>query len=176
MRLYTCFAIISSLFVISSNAQKIVYSEPDRDDSRRMNFDIIGKISGNFLIYKNIRNKSYVSVYDNEMKETSREDLDFMPVERLINVGFFPYSDFSYMIYEYQKKNVVYCDAVKLDGNGKKISDVISLDTSHIGFAGNNKIYSTITSENKSKLMVFKINSRNRSRFMITTLLLDDKL
>ena len=35
------------------HAQKIVYSEPDRDDNRRMNFEIIGKTGGNFLIYKN---------------------------------------------------------------------------------------------------------------------------
>ena len=38
----------------------------------------------------------------------------------MINVDFFPYSDFTYMIYQYQKKNVVYCEAVKMDGKGKK--------------------------------------------------------
>ena len=164
------------LIVQTALCQRIIYSEPDKDDSRRMNFEIIGKISGNFLIYKSIRNKSYVAVYDNEMQETAKEELTYLPNERLINVDFFPYQDFSYMIYEFQKKNVVYCNAVKLDPFGKKIGDIIPLDTSHIGFAGNNKIYSTISSENKSKLMVFKINSRNRSRFVITTLLFNDNL
>lgn len=164
------------IFIQPALCQRIVYSEPDKDDSRRMNFEIIGKISGNFLIYKSIRNKSFIAAYDNEMQQTNREELAYLPNERLINVDFFPYADFSYMIYEYQKKNVVYCNAVKLDGFGKKIGDIIPLDTSHIGFAGNNKIYSTISSENKTKLMVFKINSRNRSRFVITSILFNDKL
>lgn len=110
------------------------------------------------------------------MQEVSREDQTYIPGDRLINADFFTYSDFTYMVYEYQKKSVVYCEAVKLDEEGKKISDIVQLDSSHIGFGGNSKIYSTITNENKSRLMVFKINSRNRSHFLITTLLFNDKL
>ena len=33
-------------------AQNINYSIPDRDDSKDMNFEIIGKVSGNYSIYK----------------------------------------------------------------------------------------------------------------------------
>ncbi|HVG17195.1 MAG TPA: hypothetical protein VM935_19640 [Chitinophagaceae bacterium] len=157
-------------------AQKIVYSEPDRNDTRRMNFEVIGKVSGNFLIYKNIGSKNFISVYDNDMKQVDRVEHDYLPNERLINIDFFSFSDFSYMIYQYQKRNVVYCDAVKIDGKGNKTSDIIALDTSHIGFASSNKIYSSITSEDKSKIMVFKINSRNRSKYLITTLLFDTRL
>ena len=81
------------------------------------------------------------------------------------------------MVYQYQTRNVVYCNAVKIDGLGKKSSEVvISLDTSHIGFAANNKIYSTISSEDKNKLLVFKINSRNRSNYLVTTLLFNNQL
>lgn len=165
---------VASLFLFSSSfGQRIVYSEPERDDSRRMNFEIIGKVGGNFLVYKQIRNKNYVSVYNNDMEQTAKEELDYVPEDRLINVDFFPYTDFSYMVYQYQKKNVVYCEAVRINGSGKKASDIITLDTSHIGFSASNKIYSTISSEDKSKLMVYKINSRNRSKFIITTLLFD---
>ncbi|HYK55912.1 MAG TPA: hypothetical protein VEV15_05500 [Flavisolibacter sp.] len=163
-------------FTTAGFAQRIVYSQPGNDDTRRMNFEVIGKVSGNFLIYKNSRGKSFLSVYDNEMKEVSKVEQEYIPEDRLINVDFFPYNDFSYIIYQYQKKNVVYCNAAKVDGNGKRISEVITLDTSHIGFASNNKIYSTISSENKGKLMVFKINSKNKSKFVITTLLFDNEL
>lgn len=157
-------------------AQKIVYSEPDRDDNRRMNFEIIGKINGNFLLYKNLRNKNWITILDNDMKEIAKVDLDYLPQDRLINIDFFPYNDFFYAIYQYQKRSVVYCEGVKIDGNGKKISDVIQLDTTHLGFAANNKIYSVVTSEDKSKVMVFKINSRNKQRYLITTSLFDDSL
>ena len=68
------------------------------------------------------------------MEQIGKEELDYIPDDRLINVDFFPYCDFTYMIYQYQKKNVVYCDAVKLDGSGKRISEIMNLDTSHIGF------------------------------------------
>ena len=163
-------------FSLPSLAQKIVYSEPGNDDTRRMNFEVIGKVSGNFLIYKNTKGKSFVSVYNNEMEETSRVEQDYIPDDRLINVDFFPYADFSYIIYQYQKKNVVYCNAVKVDGNGKRITDIMTLDTTHLGFAANNKIYSTISNENKSRLMLFKINSKNKSRFVVTTLLFDAEL
>ena len=102
--------------------------------------------------------------------------MNYLPDEQMINVDFFPYTDFAYMVYQYQKRNIVYCNAVKIDGLGEKSSEIVNLDTSHIGFAGNNKIYSTITSEDKNKLMVFKINSRNRSSYLITTLLFDNQL
>lgn len=164
------------LFMSASFGQKIVYSQPERDDSRRIDFEIIGKVSGNFLVYKKIRSKGYVAVYNTDMEQIGKEEQQYLPEDRLINVDFFPYNDFSYVIYQYQKKNVVYCDAVKIDGDGKKVSDVIALDTSHIGFSASNKIYSSIISEDKSKLMVFKINSKNKSKYVITTLLFDDNL
>jgi len=170
------FTLVFSLVTCQLLAQKIVYSEPEREDSRRMNFEIIGKVSGNFLVYKNIRNHSYIVSYNNEMEQTGKEELDYLPDDRLINVDFFPYNDFSYMVYQYQKKNVVYCNAVKLDPEGRKVSDIIPLDTSHIGFSASNKIYSTISSEDRSHIMVFKINSRNRSKYLITSLLFDNNL
>jgi hypothetical protein len=173
-RLFQVF--IFSLGFVVANGQRIVYSEPDHDDNRRITFEVIGKVSGNFLVYKNTRGKNYVSVYDNDMKQIAREDQDYIPYDRLINIDFFPFSDHAYLIYEYQRKNVVYCDAVKIDGMGKKISDVVTIDTSHIGFAGNNKIYSTVSSEDKNNIMVFKVNSRNKTKYLLTTVLLDSEL
>lgn len=164
------------IFWTTSFAQKIVYSEPDRDESRRINFEVIGKVSGNFLIYKNNRAKNYIAAYDNNMVQISKEHHDYIPDDRLINVDFFAYNDYAYMVYQYQRRNVVYCSAVKIDGMGKKASDIIQLDTSHIGFTASNKIYSSVTSEDKSQIMIFKINSRNKSRYIITTLLFDNAL
>lgn len=177
MKFYKLIFFIGFLFFsIESFGQKIVYSEPDRDETRKIDFEVIGKVSGNFLIYKNSRNKNYIAVYDNDMQQLAKEEHNYIPNDRLINVDFFPYSDHAYMIYQYQRKNVVYCNAIKVDGMGKKISDIIQLDTTHIGFSASNKIYSAISSEDKSKLMIFKINSRNKSRFLITTLLFDNML
>ena len=161
-------------FSLLSYAQKIIYSLPAKDDTRRMNFEIAGKINGNFLIYKNIRNKNLISVLDVDMKEIASVDQDYVPDnDRMINVDFFVYQDFCYMVYQYQKKNVVYCIASKIDGMGNKVGDVIEMDTTHLNFAANNKIYTVLSSEDKSKLCVFKINNRNRKVFVMTTLLFD---
>ncbi|MFN2456875.1 MAG: hypothetical protein ABR502_01625 [Chitinophagaceae bacterium] len=159
-----------------SDAQRIVYSEPERDDTRRMEFEIIGKVGGNFLIHKTTRGRNAIAVYNNDMKLIGKEEHNYLPEDRLINVDFFPYTDFAYMIYQYQRRNVVYCNAIKIDGLGKKASEVITLDTSHIGFTTNNKIYSTISSEDKNHILVFKINSRNKSLYKLTTLLFDNQL
>ena len=170
------FFLLSLLVGKVSLAQKIVYSDPEKDDTRRMNFEVIGKVGGNFQVYKNIRSKNYICIYDNDMKLVNKEDQDYLPSDRLINVDFFPYGDFSYVVYQYQRRNVVYCDAVKIDERGKKASDIIGLDTSHIGFATNNKIYTTLTSEDKNFLLIAKVNSKNKSRFLVSTLLFDNKL
>jgi hypothetical protein len=160
-----------------ASSQRILYSEPGKDDTRRLNFEIAGKVGGNFLIYKNIRNINRISVYNNEMKELATTEQDYLPDnDRLINVDLFPYNDFCYVIYQYQKKNIVHCMAVKVDGMGKKISDLVELDTTQISFAANNKIYTSITSEDKGRIMIFKINSKNRKLYAITTLLFNEKL
>lgn len=159
----------------ASRAQKISYSEPERDDTRRTNFEIIGRVGGNFLVFKNNRNNNDISVYDNNMKLIDRvpqTDID----ENWINVDFVNYPDFAWMIYQFQRKNIVYCKAVKVDGRGKRISEPVELDTTKIGWSANNKIYTTIFSDDKKQILIFKINNRNPDNFVFTTLLFDNQL
>lgn len=170
--------IFTAFLLGNACAQKIVYSEPGKDDTRRMVFEIAGKVDGHFLIYKNTRaNRYLVSVLDNDMQEIAVEEQEYIPNgDRLINIDFFPYSNFCYFIYQYQRKNVVYCMAAKIDGMGKISGDPVQLDTTQIGFAASNKIYTVVSSEDKSRIMVFKINTRNKSSYLLTTKLFDDKL
>ena len=102
------FTSLSLFFSLSSQAQKITYSEPERDDTRRTEFEIIGRVGGNILVFKNNRSNNFISVYDNEMKLVERVPLDYID-DRWINVDFIPYSDHAWMIYQYQKKGIVYC-------------------------------------------------------------------
>jgi hypothetical protein len=160
-----------------ASSQKIVYSEPDRDDTRRMDFEIAGKIGGNFLVYKNTRGRNWITVLDNDMQQVAKVEQDYVPDnDRMINVDFFPYNDFCYMIYQYQKRNVVYCVASRIGSDGKKIGDIMELDTTHLGFAANNRIYTVQSSEDKSKLIIFKINSKNKRSYLLTTVLMNERL
>ena len=94
---FSLFSILMIAISLPALAQKIVYSEVDNDDSRRMQFEVIGKVSGNFLVYKGTKSKNYISVYNNEMEQVAREVLDYIPNDKLINIDFFPYSDFTYL-------------------------------------------------------------------------------
>ena len=83
--------VLSAFAGISAHSQKLVYSEPEKDDTRRLNFEIVGKINGNFLIYKNIRNKNWIAILDNDMKQVTSVEQDYLPDnDRVINVDFFP--------------------------------------------------------------------------------------
>ena len=166
-----CITILFSAFILPLIifAQRITYSVPEKDDYRTLNFEVIGKIGGNFLVYKNIRNKNAVSVYDNAMELKERVDLDFIP-DRTMNVDFVPYPDYFFVIYQYQRRSILYCMGAKIDGNGKKIGDPIQLDTTYINVFADNKIYSTAFSEDKQHIMIYKIQRKNE-KFNFTTLL-----
>jgi hypothetical protein len=166
--------ILACVFPHISNSQRITYSEAEREDSRAMDFEVIGKVGGNFLVYKNIRNKYAVSVYDNDMKLKERVNLDFIP-EKTINVDFIAYPDYTYIIYQYQRKSILHCMAVKLDAEAKRSGHPVELDTTFISVFADNKIYSTIYSEDKRKIMIYKIQKKN-DKFYFTTHLYDPEL
>ena len=135
---------------------------------------MIGKVSGNFLVYKNIRTKNAVSVYDNDMKLKERVDLDFIP-DRTINVDFIAYPDHFYVVYQYQRRSILYCMGAKLDGDGKSIGAPVQLDTTFISVFADNKIYNTIFSEDKQHIMIYKIQKKNE-KFNFTTLLFNPRM
>ncbi|MBW7889621.1 MAG: hypothetical protein H3C48_01035 [Chitinophagaceae bacterium] len=158
-----------------SLAQKIYYSEPERDDYRQVNFEIVGKVNNNIVIYKNYRSKNDLSIFDSEMKLKNKINLDYLP-DKLINVDFIPFADHFYMVYQYQKRNIVYCNVVKIDEAGQKVIGPVEIDTTQISGSSDNKIYSTIYSEDKRQIVVFKINKRNDRNYFFTTLLYNDNM
>jgi hypothetical protein len=175
--------ILSSLLLVSilaiprllpAQPQQIYYTEPEREDSRRTNFEIIGKINGNFLIFKNNNSVSAICIYDNNMKLLQRVPLSFM-TDRYTNVDFVAYQDYFYMVWEHQKKNIVHISAVKLDGLAQKLSEPVELDTTQVGLGNSNKIYTTVISEDKQRIMILKINSKNPKSYLFTTFLYDEQ-
>ena len=169
---YLCAVLFLASFSVSG--QTVSYSDYENEDGRDINFEIIGKMKGNFLVYKNLRWKHKLSIFDKDMNTKAIIMLDFLP-EKTLNVDFVTYPDFFYMIYQYQKRNIVHCMCVKMDGDGLKLSDPVELDTTQISLFAENKIYSTINSEDKQKLMVFKIQKKNEKVHLVT-LLFDQQL
>jgi hypothetical protein len=177
MKTFLSTLIASFLFTVTLGfGQKIVYSEPDRDDARTLNFEVVGKLGGKFLIYKNYRDLHFIATYDTDMKMVDKTKLDFINY-RILNTEFIQYPEFVYMIYQFQKKNAMYCMAVKLDASGKKTGEPVLLDsTENINYSASNKIYSVINSDDKQKIMIFKINTRNDKAHVLTTCLFNKDL
>ena len=169
--------ILLAIIVFShlAQAQKIDYSLVDREDVRDMSFEILGKLNNNIIIYKNYRNRHAISLYDNDMQQKSRVDLSFLP-EKIINVDFITYNDFAYMIYQHQKRNSIFCSMVKINGDGKIMTDPIDLDTTQITGNSENKVYSLVNSDDKKKIMLFKIKRDSERDYFFTTMLYDQQL
>lgn len=176
LRLLTLFLSVS-LLLQSVSAQKLVYAEPDRADSRRMNFEIIGKVGPHFLIYKNVRNQHWITSLNNEMEQVDKVAQEHLPInDQLINIDFVTYPQSAWMIYQHQKKNIVYCQAARVDERGRRIGEPLELDTSVVRTLSPNTVYTTLTSEDRKRILVFKVNSRNKQRYRLTTFLYNDQL
>lgn len=172
----TCFLAFLFLSIVGNAlAQKVIYSEPDRDDIKQTRFEIIGKIDGNILIYKNLRDNHDISIYDMDMKQLDRVPLGFLP-DRIINADFLPYADFTYMFYQYQRRNVVYSMAARIGSNGQIVGEPVTMDTTTITFFTSNKMYNVISSDDKEQICVFKINSKNDDLYTVTSVLFDKNM
>src|SRR5215831_495602 len=132
-------------------------------------------MNNHYIINNKNRNDHNITIYDTDMKVLQTVDLDFLP-QKVLSTDILTYRDFFYFFYQYQKKNVVYCMATKLDGNGKMIEEPKELDTTVVNFFASDKLNSIIWSEDKQKIMVFKINTKNADRDILTTSLYDGSL
>ncbi len=174
--LYFLFCLLPTITVVAQDF-RISYSEPERDDSRKTNFEVIGKMGNNFVTYKNNRTSHVICVYDNDMKLAARSTMDFIDENRFLNIDFVAYSDYFYAIYQYQRRNVVYCNLVKLDGMGKPLNKPLELDTTHLNNASNaDRVYTVISSDDKQRIMLLKINSSNQRNYLFTMLLYDNNM
>ncbi len=161
------------LFSFYTSAQQIVFSEPEKEDLRDMNFEILGKVGKNILVFHDVKWKYAVNVYNDSMQLIEKVEADFFP-KKTFNVDFIAYSDYVYLVYQYQQRSTLFCMAAKIGADGKKIGEPVQLDTTHVGMMGDNKIYSLVFSEDKKKVMVFKVQRRD-DQFNFVTLLYDNQ-
>jgi hypothetical protein len=162
-------------FPLCIQAQHIVYTDPEQDDSRKTDFEIIGRVTGNILVFKNNRSENAISIYNTDMRLVQRVPLGFLP-DHFTNVDFVQYPDFFYLLCEYQKKNIVHLEAFRMNGEAKVIGDPIELDTTQVGSSNTAKIYTNLVSEDKQYLMALKINTKSAKSFTFTTFLFNKDL
>ncbi|MFC4263452.1 hypothetical protein ACFOWM_11210 [Ferruginibacter yonginensis] len=155
-------------------AQNITYSEIEKADGRNLNFEILGNFSGNYLVYKNLNKRQDITIYNNDMTIKDNIKLDFIS-DKTNNIDFVTYPNAFIMVWQFQKGNVFYCKAAKMDGNGQLIGTVQDLDTTKLGFFSNSVYYHFTWSEDKKKLLLYKTQNKNDD-FNLTTKVYNDQL
>ncbi len=171
---YVFFIIVAFSFGKYATAQSITYSDIEKTDTRNLNFEILGKFSDNFLVYKNINRNHKLTIYDYNMVSKETIKLDFIS-DRTSNIDFVTYADNFLMVWQYQKGNITFCKAARMNFDGKLVGDVLQLDTTKTGAFANNTYYSLTWSEDKKKLLLYKTNTRN-DKFYLVTKVYDEKL
>lgn len=157
----------------SVSAQKVTYSEPERDDYKTTEFEILGKIGGNIIVYKADRGEYNISVYDNNMQLKNKVKYDFLP-KKLITVDFVAYQNKAFMIYQFQRKDAVYSFCARINPDGQFDKAPIMVDSTHIGnYSKENKVYSVEVSEDKNRIMIYKINQDREDNHVFYTFLYD---
>lgn len=152
---------------LAATSQEIIYSVPHREDNVDINFEIIGKVSGNFMVFKNSGNRHTLQVFNNNMVELRNDRLNFLS-DRTLQVNFIAYPDFFYMIYQTQKGNILFCYYAQFNGAGEKMGDPVLLDTTKVGVFSENKIYSTAYSEDKNYILISKSRTDNNEVSYVT--------
>jgi len=173
------YAAILALVLCSSAAwsQRVTYSQPLRqDDYRNTEVEIIGKVGNNVLVYKNNRAGYFISVFDQDMKPVDNVLLKFLP-SRVLNVDFVAYPDHFQIIYQYQEKAYVYCYGIQMDANGRPTTNPVFIDSSKVGLGTvKAKIYSVLHSDDRSHVLVYKINQDNHYNNVFYTFLYGPQL
>ncbi|MBV8255799.1 MAG: hypothetical protein JO154_24605 [Chitinophaga sp.] len=157
-------------------AQKITYTQPEKDDFKNTEFEIIGKVGGNVLVYKSDRGAYAVSVYDNGMELKERVALDFLP-KKVISMDFVAYPNKVLMIYQFQYKDAVYSFCASMSPDAKFYSEPLLIDSTRIGYySKENKVYSMEVSEDKNRIMIYKINQDKEDNNLFYTFLYDSTM
>lgn len=175
MRNQSLFFIVSFLsFFTEAKSQNITFSEIEKTNAKSSSVEVIGKVGGNILVYKNLYNKHKITVFNNDMTTKETISLEYIS-DRTTNIDFIPSQNSFLMLWQFQKRNILYCNAVKIDGNGKQIGDVQTMDTTRVGAFSNNVYYNVTWSEDKKKVLIYKYSTKSDD-FNLAVKIIDENL
>ena len=154
-----------------ARAQSIVYSIPDEEDTRTNSYEIVGKLNGHFIIYKNSHGTSFFNIYSADMRVIGKKTLPDIPSE-IIATNFITYSDEFMLFFQYQKKNILYLKLLKFNQNAEPVGDVTDVDTSLVeSNTADPKTFKILVSENKQQIMTFKLNKLDKITYRFNSIL-----
>lgn len=153
--------VLATLFLgLNVSAQEINYSKTVNEDLYYTNFEIIGKVSKNFMIYKRVRWKHMLAVYDKQMRELRNRRMSFIP-DDANKVGFAVSPDHTFIIYQYNDGTKTFCKAVKIDDEGRRLTEPFILDSTVASDEADRFSYHFTVSEDKKRNLLYKAQLEN---------------
>lgn len=162
---------------INACGQEIEYSIPLGDNIQTTSFDIVGYCQDRLMIFKSSFNNYYMALYNDSMNIIDQVPLQFLPKET-IEEDFVDLDNKVLMVYQYRHKKDIYCEAVMLDGKAGVLAKPFLIDkTIHPEEVFGDKAYAVIHSNDKSRIMVFEMMTKEDSLlYHIRTFLYDSAM
>lgn len=145
---------------LAGNGQEINYSKTINEDLYYTNFEIVGGVGENYMIYKRVRWKHMIAVYDRQMREIRNRRISFMPDDAQ-KIGFAVSPNHIFIVYQYREGNTIVCKAAKLDAEGRKLSEPFLLDSTAVLHEADRISYHLTTSEDKKRILIYKAQIEN---------------
>ena len=153
-------------------AQSYVMSGIQKTDKGQMQYEVLGKVEGRYWIYKNNEGISTIAQYNDQMQLVQQNDLVFLP-KKLNAIEFVTKSNRVYAFYQFQAATTVYAMVAELDEKGQLVGTPVIVDTAEKIRPGSNaKIFNLIESQDRSKLLLFSVNTTNAASVKVKTMAL----
>lgn len=153
-------------------AQSYVMSGIEKTDKDQMQYEVLGKVDGRYWIYKNNEGIATIAQYNEQMQLVQQNDLAFLP-KKLNALEFVTKSNRVYAFYQFQAATTLYAMVAELDEKGQLVGQPIIVDTAEkIRPGARTKVFNLIESQDRSKLLLFSVNTTNPASIKIKTMAL----
>ncbi len=153
-------------------AQSYVLSGIEKTDKDQMQYEVLGKVDGRYWVYKNNEGIATIAQYNDQMQLVQQNDLAFLP-KKMNAIEFVTKSNRVYAFYQYQVATTMYAMVAELDEKAQLIGSPTVVDTAEkIRPGTGTKIFNLLESQDRSKLLLFSVNTTNPSSIKVKTMAL----
>jgi hypothetical protein len=153
-------------------AQSYVLSGIEKTDKDQMQYEVLGKVDGRYWIYKNNEGIATIAQYNDQMQLVQQNDLAFLP-KKLNAIEFITKTNRVFAFYQFQNATTLYAMVAELDEKGQLVGAPTIVDTAqNIRPGSGTKVFNLVESQDRSKLLLFSVNTTNPASIKIKTMAL----
>ncbi len=153
-------------------AQSYVLSGIEKTDKDQMQYEVLGKIADKYWIYKNNKGIATIAQYNDQMQLVQQNDLAFLP-KNLNAIEFITKSNRVFAFYQVQSATTLYAMVAEMDEKGQLVDAPKIVDTAEkIRPGAGTKVFNLVESEDRSKLLMFSVNTTNPASIKIKVMAL----